>query len=70
MSSDLSNDATSLSSDLIWGIKAIAQEIDRTERQTYHLVATGQLTSVGKKGGRHFALRSKLRKEFAGGAGA
>jgi hypothetical protein len=68
--SGAASETAPLSDDLIWGIKGIAKEINRTQRQTYHMVAMGQLACVGKKGGRHFALRSKLRKEFMSGAGA
>ena len=37
------DDQTPLAGDLLWGVKGIAVEIDRTERQTYHLLTTGQL---------------------------
>lgn len=56
--------AEPLRDDLVWGIKAIADEIGRSERQTFHLASTGQIP-VGKIGGRHVASRSKLRARFA-----
>ena len=45
---------TALADDLVWGIPAIAKEINRTERQTFHLVKCKQIP-VGKIGGRHVA---------------
>jgi hypothetical protein len=53
-----------LRDDLLWGIREIAKEIGRSERQTFHLASTGQIP-VGKIGGRHVASRSKLRARFA-----
>jgi hypothetical protein len=53
-----------LAGDLIWGVKAIAIETDRTERQAYHLLATRQLPAQ-LVGGRWVASRSGLRRHFA-----
>jgi len=51
--------------DLIWGVGAIAKVIGRTERQTFHLLATGTLP--GKKvGGRWVARHSELLRFFSG----
>jgi hypothetical protein len=56
--------AEALSSDLIWGVKPISTVIGRTERQTYHMLVTGQLPAR-RIGGRWFASRSGLRQRFA-----
>jgi predicted DNA-binding transcriptional regulator AlpA len=32
-----------LPTDILWGVRAIAEYVNRTERQAYHLVATGAL---------------------------
>ena len=53
-----------LAGDLIWGVKAIAIETGRTERQAYHLLATRQLPAQ-LVGGRWVASRSGLRRHFA-----
>ena len=58
------DDQTPLAGDLLWGVKGIAVEIDRTERQTYHLLTTGQLPAQ-LVGGRWVASRSGLRQRFA-----
>ena len=57
-------DTAALGDDLLWGVKGIAGEIDRTERQTYHLLTTGQLPAQ-LVGGRWVASRSGLRQRFA-----
>lgn len=54
----------SLAGDLVWGVKEIAKEIGKNERQTYHLIETKQLP-VGKSGGRYVASRVRLRGHFA-----
>lgn len=46
--------------DLIWGCKAIAQEINRTERQTYHMLEKGVLPA-DKVGKIWVARRSRLQ---------
>jgi hypothetical protein len=53
--------------DLIWGVEAIAAEIRRTERQTYHLIQTKQIPTQ-KVGAIHTARRSKLRARLLGEA--
>lgn len=45
--------------DLIWGISAIARAIGRTDRQTYHLLANGELPAK-RVGGRWVADRDEL----------
>ncbi len=49
-----------------WGAAAIAREINRTPRQTYHLLTTGGIQSAVKKGKSWAALPSQLRREFGG----
>ena len=57
--------------DLIWGVTAIAAEIRRSERQTYHLIQTKQIPTQ-KVGAIHAARRSKLLARLLGedGGGA
>jgi hypothetical protein len=55
--------AESLRDDLIWGIKGIAEEIGKSERQAFHLVDTGAIPAA-KVGGRIVASRSRLRSHF------
>ena len=50
----------------VWGAAAIAREINRTPRQTYHLLTTGGIQSAVKKGKSWAALPSQLRREFGG----
>jgi hypothetical protein len=52
-----------LSADLIWGIRGIAEEIGKSERQAFHLVDTGQIPAA-KVGGRIVASRARLRDHF------
>ncbi len=58
-------DEASLASDLVWGVQAIAREIGRNPRQTFHLLENGKLPA-GKVGGRWCASRAGLRQFFAG----
>jgi len=58
------NDMPPLADDLIRGIKGIAKALNRTERQTFHLVETKQIP-VGKLGGRHVASLAVLRRHLA-----
>lgn len=53
-----------LGNDLVWGVAAIATAIGRSERQTYHLLETGNLPAR-KLGGRYVSSRIGLRKHFA-----
>jgi hypothetical protein len=52
-----------LAKDLLWGVKAIADDIGRSERQAYHMLATGQLPAK-QVGGRWLASREKLRRHL------
>ncbi len=52
-----------LSDDLIWGIRDLAKELGKTERQTFHLVETKQIPA-GKVGGRIVSSKTKLRAHF------
>ncbi len=49
--------------DLLWGCKAIAQAIGRTERATFHMLEAGELpaTQVGR---RWVVSRRKLEQYF------
>jgi hypothetical protein len=49
---------------LIWGVPAIAQEIDRTPRQTWHLLNSGLLPAK-KVGAKWVATKGGLRDFFA-----
>lgn len=51
---------------LIWGAEAIAVEIGRTRRQTFHLLETGAIPAR-RVGGRWCASRAALEAHFAGG---
>lgn len=46
--------------DLIWGVQAIADIIDRTYQQTYHMIQSGNLPCVKRIGERYVVSRSKL----------
>lgn len=48
---------------LVWEVEAIAKLIGRSERQTFHLLATGKLPAK-KVGGRWVAERNKLMSFF------
>ena len=50
--------------DLLWGAEKIAPAIGRTQRELYHLVATGQLKSVKRIGNRLVASRGALLREL------
>ena len=51
--------------DFVWGTRAIGREINRTERQTYHLLSRGSIKCARKiKGGGWVAHRGSLRREF------
>ena len=48
----------------VWGADGIGQVINRNGRQTNHLLATGQIKSAKKKGGRWVANRAALLREM------
>jgi hypothetical protein len=50
----------------VWGAAAIGREINRTERQTHHLLARGLIKSARRIGGRWCASPAALRREFGG----
>jgi hypothetical protein len=50
----------------LWGVEEIAPIIRRTPRQTYHMLAAGHIKSARRIGGRWFANRDALLKEFGG----
>ena len=52
-----------LRDDLVWGIRGIAEEIGKSERQAFHLIDTGQIPAA-KVGGRVVASRARLREHF------
>ena len=62
MSPQLKQDA-SLGNDLVWGVASIAKEINRSERQTFHLLETNKLPAK-KVGGRWVSSKSALRRFF------
>jgi hypothetical protein len=51
-------------SDIVWGAKYIGAIINRTTRQTHHLLTNAQIKCARKVGGRWVASRSALRREF------
>ena len=53
-----------LREDLIWGVKAIAGVINRSERQTLYLLETGRLPA-GKAGRQWYSAELRLRQHFA-----
>lgn len=57
MQANSNNSAGAL--DLVWEVGAIAKLIGRTERQTFHLLSSGNLPAK-KVGGRWVAERGKL----------
>jgi hypothetical protein len=57
-----------LAEDLLWGVAAIAAEIGRTERQTYHMIEADKLP-VKRLGPKIIvASRAELRAYLTGGA--
>jgi hypothetical protein len=59
------NNQSSLNKPL-WGAAAIGREINRTPRQTHHLLSKGHIKSARQVGGRWTAIPSSLRREFGG----
>lgn len=52
-----------LSSELLDGVKDIAQFLGKTERATYHLIYNGHLPVI-RKGRKIYARRSELEAAF------
>jgi hypothetical protein len=50
--------------DLLWGAEEIGQAIGRNKRAVHHLLATGAIKCVQKKGGRWVASRAALLREL------
>jgi hypothetical protein len=53
-----------LSTDLFWGTRDIGREIGRSERQAFHMLASGILPGA-KIGGHWVASRPKLHAHIA-----
>jgi len=51
---------------LVWGVDEIAKVIGRTPRQTFHILARGQLKTPLKVGGKWVANREALIRELSG----
>jgi hypothetical protein len=49
--------------DLLWGVRPIAKEIKRSDRQTYYMLENGRLPAQ-KVGSLWCASRKGLRKHF------
>ncbi|WP_439925298.1 hypothetical protein [Nitrobacter sp. JJSN] len=52
-----------LENDLVWGVSAIAREINQTSRQTHYMLERGLLPG-GQQGQRWVASRKALREHF------
>jgi hypothetical protein len=52
-----------ISGDLLWGVRAISDEIGQTERQVHYQLEHGLLPG-GMQGGRWVASREVLREHF------
>jgi hypothetical protein len=59
----VASNLNSLKDEILWGVKAISEEINRSERQTFHMLETGHLPGR-KVGGRWTATRSRLHRLF------
>jgi hypothetical protein len=53
-----------LEKDLIWGVSAIAAEINRSPRQTHYMLER-ELLPAGRQGSLWVASRRALREHFA-----
>jgi hypothetical protein len=58
------NDSTSLAGDMLYGARAIAAFLGKSERQVFHLAATRQLP-IGKMGHELVSTKSRLRGHIA-----
>ena len=63
---DIAHAVSPLAQDLVWGVAAIAVEIGRNPRQTFHMLEQGKLPAK-KIGGRWCASRSGLSQFFTAG---
>src|SRR5260221_10774200 len=55
--------------DLVWEAAAIGRVINRTPRQTHHLLNSGAIEAARKVNGRWCADRNGLRAQFCAGTG-
>jgi hypothetical protein len=55
------------SSDIVWGAEEIGAIINRSNRQTYHLLERGFIKCARKVGQQWAASRRALLREFGGG---
>jgi len=62
--SDIEN-SKNLSSDLLWGARAIAEEIGRPVRKTFHLLES-KVIPAEKIGGQWVGSKRKLRGRLTG----
>jgi hypothetical protein len=58
------DESTDENLDVLWGAEAIARVINRTRRQTHHLLNRGAIDAAKKIGGRWCAERNELRRQF------
>lgn len=54
--------------EVLWGCRAIAQEINATPTRTNYLLASGYIPGARKVGGTWTITRAKLRQAFEGEA--
>ena len=62
------NDSKPADNNFAWGADGIGNVIDRNPRQTHHLLASGEIKSAKKVGGRWVANISALLREFGAGS--
>ena len=55
---------SNITGDFLWGVEQIAPVVGLSPRQGYHMLAAGQIKSARKIGGKWFANRAALLKEF------
>ena len=64
MNANVNIDVPKSKLDLLWGVDAIAAELNLTRRQTYHQLEAGRLPAR-KHAGKWVASTSGLRRHFA-----
>jgi hypothetical protein len=62
--SDEQTDKVETPADFLWGSDQIGRAIGRTERQTFHLLNSGQIKSAKKVGGRWVVAKAALFREL------
>jgi hypothetical protein len=60
----VNGNAQVIQGDLLWGAEEIGRAISRNARQVHHLLSTGALKCVQKKGGRWVCSRAALLREL------